>query len=266
MDNKKSADIFICSLKREESLAKLLESLDKQTRKDFNIYISREEGELVDLKDKQWRDTDGEILIWLDDDIICWEDWFENLMKWFEKEHIIGITGPTLVPQHMLKNRDVFKSGIIGWLYNKYFLEDLGYYPGTITPCGASTFGANFPTTILDYPHIVDFLEPSQFAIRRWAIEKVNGFDRGYHGVAEWSDVDLCYRIRNLGTLLFCPNVKIVHYPEKDKAVYEKRLDTRTRYENYCRFSDKFVRKSFKHYQYRLFLKTYFFLKERRFI
>ena len=258
------ASILICSLNRKESLNKLLKSLKHQTRKDFEILICEEEGELVELKDRLVEKAKGEIIIFLDDDVECYLDWFENMMKWFDDTNAIGVTGPTYVPPEFLTNRDALKGGWYRTFYNYFFLEGRPYVPGKITSCGANTIGGSFPGPYTTQMWFVDFLEPSAFGVRKWAIDKV-GLDRGYTGVGEWFDTDLCYRIKGFGPLIFAPDVKVIHRPVMGNT-YEKRLVTWSRYKNYCRWADKFIDKSFKHYLYRLFLKIYFFLKGRGWI
>ena len=254
------ASIIICTLNREDSLNTLMESLEKQTRKEFEILICKEEGPLAELKQQQVQKARGEILIFLDDDVECYPYWFENMMWWFAETNAIGVCGPTFVPVENLKNRDVFREGILKQIYNRYFLEGKQLIPGKITPCGAPTLGGNYPTEFSRKMWFVDFLEPSAYGIRKWAVQKVGGIDTNYKGVGEFFDADLCYRVKGFGPLIFAPDVKVIHRPQKG-GTYDKRLETKTRYENYCRFADKFVDKGFKHMMYRLFLKTYFFTK-----
>ena len=259
------SSIIICTLNRDASLELLLRSLDMQTRKDFEILICRDEGPLAELKQQQLRKAKGEIIIFLDDDVECYPNWFENMMCWFDETNVVGVSGPTFVPPDNLKNRDVFKGGLFKTFYNFFFLEGRAYVPGKITSCGVNTIGGSFPGPDTSRVWFVDFLEPSAFAIRKWCIDKVGGIDTGYRGVGEWFDTDLCYRVKGFGPLIFAPDVKVIHRPSSG-ATTDKRLATRTRYENYCRWADKFLDKSFKHYLYRLFLKTYFFAKEKRWI
>ena len=262
MDNPKCS-IVICSLNRQESLNRCLKSIERGEFKDYEIVLCEEEGKLVELKDKGWRKAGGEYIIWVDDDIEVQGNWLNNIITIFEtREDVVGITGPTYVSSEYLKNRDVFRGGYVGWLYNKLFLDGKKLYPGYISRAGASSHGANYPTEISLKSHFVDFLEPSQFAIRRDVMEVVNGFDLGFGGIGEWCDVDLCYRIRKYGKLLYHPQVKVYHYPVKDN-VANKRLETTSRYRNYCRWANRYIRRTFKHRLYRLFLKAYFFQKSR---
>lgn len=252
------ASIVISTFNRLQILQRLLETLKAQSFQDFEIIISDKEGPLVNARDWGWRQAKGEIVVWCDDDIIPSKDWLKNIVTIFDtREDIVGVTGPTIVPKEYLKNRDVFRGGLIKVFYNWFFLEGKTLLPGRITSCGANTIGANYDTKYTKDPQFVDFLEPSQFAIRKYAVEAVGGFDLGYEGVGEWTDVYLSYSVKPYGKLLFHPQVRVQHCPIKDTTT-AKRLETASRYRNYCRWADKFVKKTFKHKLYRLFLRIYF--------
>ena len=258
--------LVICSLNRQESLNRCLKSIEEQTFQDYEIILCEEEGNLVELKDKGWRKAKGEIIVFCDDDIVAIPKWLENIVTIFDvRNDVVGVTGPTFVPQEYLKNRDIFKKGVVKKLYNRLFLEGKELLPGLITKCGANTYGGDFDTINSSKPCEVDFLQPAQFAVRREIMEKVQGFDLEFKGVAEWCDVDLCYRIKNYGKLIYHPEIKVTHYPINDNTT-KKRLDTMSRYRNYRRFADKYIEDSLGHRLYRLFLWTYYKLKGWRLI
>jgi GT2 family glycosyltransferase len=264
--NNPKISIVLCSIDRQEVLERCLKSIREQTFQDYELILCQEKGNLVELKDKGWRQAKGDIIVWCDDDIVAEPNWLENIVTIFDtRKDVVGITGPTYVPSEYLKNRDVFRKGLIKNLYNWFFLENQQLYPGRITPCGANTYGGDFPTSLSSKPYEVDFLQPAQFAMRRWVVEKVDGFDLSYIGVAEWCDVDLCYRIKSYGKLIYHPEVKVFHYPITDVTT-NKRLETKSRYDNYCRFADRYVKYGIKHRLYRLFLWTYYKLKGWRLI
>lgn len=252
------ASIIICSLNRQKSLNRCLKSIEEQTFKNYEIILCEEEGNLVELKEKGWRKAKGEIIVWCDDDIVAEPKWLENIVAIFNtRKDVVGVTGSTFVPAEYLKNRDIFKKGLVSRLYNRFFLDRKGLYPGLITSCGANTYGGDFDTKYSSKPCEVDFLQPAQFAVRKWVMEEVRGFDLKFTGVAEWCDVDLCYRIKSYGKLIYHSEIKVTHYPIKDKTT-AKRLDTKSRYTNYCRWADKYIDITFKHRLYRLFLWIYF--------
>jgi GT2 family glycosyltransferase len=250
--------IVISTFNREQILKRLLYALKTQTFQDFEIIISDKEGPLVEARDSGWRKAKGEIIVWCDDDIIPTTIWLQNIVAIFDtRKDIVGVTGPTEIMKEYRKNRDIFKEGLFKKFYNWFFLEGKAYLPGRITSCGVNTIGANYDTKWSRERQFVDFLEPSHFAVRKWVVEEINGFDMGYGGVGEWTDVDLSFRARDYGKLLYHPEVKVKHCPIND-GIKNKRKETKTRYENYCKFADKFGYTSFKNKLYRLFLKIYF--------
>jgi len=253
---------------RDHILKHCMESLESQTFKDYETILCQKEGNLVEFKDKGLRQAKGEITIWLDDDVYCGKYMLEEILKLFKNKSIVGVTGNTTVPFNYRKNRDILNDSWWNFLYNQLFLDGEHLIPGKISRCGASTLGANYTTKESMIQRDVDFLEPCMFAIRTKEVLDVGGFDYGYTGVAEWCDVDLCYRIkqRTGKRLVYSPEVRCLHMPIKDKVIYEKRFETKSRYANYLRFSKRWVKPNFKHYVYRMFLKTYYFLKGRRMI
>lgn len=262
--------IIITTYQRPVQLQRLIDSIKSQNYIDYEIVISDREGDLVAERDRGWRNAKGDILIWLDDDIVCLKDWLKNIVDCFDyRQDVIGLTGLTIVPPENLKNRDVFRGGIFKWFYNWYFQDNKHLLPGRISRWGVNSIGGSYETDYTTYPQEVDFLEPSMFALRRWVVEGVDGFDLAYNGVGEWCDVDMFQRIKKKYPpyrLLFHPSIRAYHLPEQDKAIYTKRLKTDTRYANYCRFADRFVRPSFRNKVYRQFLRLYFWGKEHRVI
>jgi len=263
MDTKKSikASILICTLNREESLNRLLRSLRNQNCQDFEVLICREKGNLVELKDKLWRKAQGEILIWMDDDVVINDSgWINRVLLFFRnKPAMVGYCSRAFVPLANLNNRDIFKYRWIHSLYSWLFVDGMLNSYGYISRCGVNSIGGD---NLHCWGEPADFLEPSAFALRRSAVETVDGFDLNYKGVGEWCDVDLCYRVKKYGYLLYDGLAYVTHYPERD-GIANQRLETKTRYENYLRFSEKFIKKTPRHYLYRAFLKSYFFGKQK---
>ena len=254
--------MVICSLNRPEKLKNLLHHLDLQTFTNFETIIIDREAPLVECRDEGWRKARGTYVVFFDDDVEPFHDYLENILKsfkWDDEVPVVGVSGPTIVPNHYLKNRDAFRDDWLGKLYRWFFMGDKAMEPGLILPCGIATIGANFPIES-NITKLVDFLEPSAFAVRRSTMEQVGGFDKGFGGVAEWSDVDACFRMKKFGYLIWNPKCEVFHKPEKGKT-YNKRLDTDSRYRNFLRFSKRHLKPTFKGYLYRVFLWTYFKLK-----
>jgi len=255
------ASILICSLDRKKSLDRLMRSLVRQDCQDFEVLICEEKGNLVELKDKLWRKSKGDVLIWMDDDITILDTgWIRRVLIFFKQNPgMVGYCSRADVPIAFRDNRDIFKHRWFHGIYNWLFLDGMLKSWGYISHCGVNSIGGE---SYHYWKEGADFLEPSAFALRRSAVEKENGFDLGYKGVGEWCDVDLCYRVKKYGFLLYDSLSYVCHFPERD-GIANQRLETKTRYENYCRFADKFIEKTPRHYLYRSFLKTYFWGKQK---
>lgn len=94
------------------------------------------------------------------------------------------------------------------------------------------------------------------------AFREVGGFDEAYGGVGDWSEPDICYRIRKAGyTLWFNPKAALYHEPSRTGA-FKKRKKVGARLTNYFLFARRWVKPHWKHTAYKLFLRAYFSIKE----
>lgn len=241
--------IVIPTYNRRMSLKGCLDSLIKQTYRNFEVIVvdggstdstrelvyeyslklpiifSVQKGGLVLKMNEGLRISRGEIVIRTDDDVIADSNWLWEIVNTFAvSQNVGGVTGPTIIPEDRLQNRDVFTflrkfadEGLL-WelarsIYIKIFLEGKPHYVGRVFKSGAWAPGSNFPTSaniknLVD----VDTLEACNMALRKSLIEKVHGFDDTYRTLAEWSEVDLCFRIRKLGyKLIFNPKAVVFH-------------------------------------------------------
>ncbi|KKQ97518.1 MAG: hypothetical protein UT22_C0010G0006 [Parcubacteria group bacterium GW2011_GWC2_39_11] len=297
---KPKLSVAICTFNRAESLKECLESLTKQSFTDFEVIIVDadstdqtpqvidnysqklkikkviETGKgLVKARDLGWRNSQGEFVSWIDDDVVVSEDWAKAIVKILsENKDIAGVSGPTIINNELLKNRDVFffygKKGLIGLLgkfWNYFFLEGQMNEPGKLFKSGAWSPGANFAQSFqIQGLKDVDYLEACNMTLRRGLIEKANGFDFNYAGVAEWSELDLAIRIKKLGyRLIFSSKVKANHNISRG-GVYPKRAEAKQRMENFLRFYFTHIFEPkpsylFKFLSYLLFLSLYWIYK-----
>lgn len=233
--------IIIITYNRAESLSQCLESLTKQTFKDFEVIIvdgdSRDNTpqtiekynkklkikkflqqtpNIAKLRDFGWRQAGGEYFSWIDDDVVATSQWAEEVVKTLDSDHHIGgVSGPTLIKKKLIKERDVFKfyksQGLFGQIWQKFFLENKTKEPGLILKNGWWTPGSNFESsTKIKGIKEVDYLEPCNMTYRRQVIEKVNGFDHRYY--KDWSEADLAFRVKNTACrLVFNPKAVVYH-------------------------------------------------------
>lgn len=293
--------VVICTFNRSKSLESTLKSLIKQTNSSFEVIIvdggstdktnetvSRyskkldikkhvyKEKELSKVRDLGWRKSKGKYVGWIDDDVVVDKNWAKNIVKALDEDKTTGgLTGPTIIPKKLLRNRDVFfflnsPKGlwkIVALFWKWFFLENKPKAIGRLFKSGAWSPGSNFPQSAkIKDPIEVDYLEACNMTLRRSLIKKVKGFDYGYTGVAEWCELDLAIRVKNLGyKLIFDPTIKVEHHISQH-GVFKRRTYAKQRMENFIRFYFSHIYKpkfsyTIKFTVYLLFLNLYWTYK-----
>jgi len=239
--------VIICSGGRPEALAKTLRSLDGQTFKDWEKIVVKERP-LVKARDLGWRRAKGEIVAWIDDDVVLSKDWAKNLVKIFEENKDVGgVSGPTIVPEGLLKNRLVFwwygRDNFWARRWEKWVLQDKPFDVGRIYSNGWWSPGSNFKSCLeLKGSWEVDYLEACNMSLRRELVKRVKGFDKGYKGTAEWCELDLAMRVKELGyRLVWSRGVRLNHEVSK-AGVYVDRRKILERVRNYLKFRKRHLR------------------------
>lgn len=291
--------VIICTYNRATSLIKALLSLTKQSHKEFEVIIIDggstddtkkvvdefknkllirfyvfDEKQLAIVRDLGWRKAGGELVSWIDDDVVVSPDWAKSIIEIFRDKQVGGVSGPTIIPSKTLKQRDIFffynKNGFNKWMgmiWDKVFLEGGKYQVGRVFRSGAWSPGSNF-RSCLRYKNLVDvdYLEACNMTIRRELVKKVGGFDLNYRGVAEWCELDLAQRVGALDKrLVFSSKVRVDHYVSQG-GVFTRRNEARERMKNFLRYYFRFVYQPkwghvWRFTLYLLFLNCYWGLK-----
>ena len=252
--------IIIPTIGRKECLTKCLQSINDQTYTDYEIILETEEGPLTKIRNQAAKEAKGEYLVFIDDDTIQTKTWLESIVRAFETRNVSGVSGPAIVPDAHRKQRDLFKWKTLKAVYDSLFLGRSASLPGHFTESGAWTTGACDESC--RYEGEVEFLEACNMSYRRDVFEQVGGFDETYRGVGDWSEPDLCFRIRKLGgRLLFVQGAKLYHLPSRTGAFKKRAGDSPNRLNNYLLFSKRWIRPNWKHTLYKLFMRAYYVIK-----
>lgn len=265
--------VLIPTKNRKDSLKKVLDSLQKQTFKDFEVIIADGhstdgtlemisqfskkmsirivdgEGGLVAAMNNAWKKATGVIVTRTDDDIIATPNWLKSVWETFAGDKTIGgVTGPTIIPQENLKTRDVFlaqemfQSGnllwrLLGKIYYDFFMEGQHQRVSHWFACGAFSLGSNYKECLkIKKPIEVDNLEACNFSVRRALLAKVGGFDPTFTGVGEYHEPDVAFKIQKLGyKLIFNPKAQIFHCPVQT-GIYKARPKAFSRAQNFINF------------------------------
>jgi len=299
-EQKTKLSIAICTFNRAQSLKECLQSLTEQSFTNLEVIIvdsnSTDQTSVViddyssilkikkvtdagqglaQARDLGWRQANGELVAWIDDDIVVSKDWAKAIVSILDNnQDIAGVSGPTIINEQLLKNRDVFffynkkgLAGLLGKFWNMFFLENQMYEPGKLFKSGAWSPGSNFSQSLeIQGLKEVDYLEACNMTLRRNLIEKVNGFDLSYTKVAEWSELDLAIRIKNLGHRLVFSSIVKVNHNISIAGVYSKRTNAKQRMENFLKFYFTHIFKLqfsylFKFLSYLLFLNMFWIYK-----
>ena len=292
--------VVVSTFDRGDSLKKCLQSLTKQSFLNFEVIIIDggstdstyrvidkfskklniklivdQRKHLAQIRDRGWREAQGKYVAWIDDDVVVSKNWAQNIIITLDRNNKIGgVSGPTIVNKKILGNRDVFSfyhaegmMKVLGKFWDTFFLEGGRYTIGKITKSGAWTPGSNFSSSLKIKGLLeVDYLEACNMTFRRSLVKKVGGFDCGYTGVSEWSELDLAMRIRELGyQLVFNAKIRVNHNISQ-KGVYSRRTHARERMENFLKFYFRHIFRwrfnyLFKFLTYLLFLNLYWSYK-----
>ena len=158
------ASVIIPSLNRRDSLNRCLASLREQTCQDFETIVLTEEGDLAQIRNQGAKIATGEILVFIDDDVVCSPEWLSEILRSFT-EGVDGCSGPAIIQAQYRQQRDLFRFGWIKQLYDILFLSPDQHLPGHFTSAGAWTTGAS--EEMCAYEGEVHFLEACNMAWRK---------------------------------------------------------------------------------------------------
>lgn len=248
--------VCIPTLNRNQELETCLRSIHEGTVKPTEIIIKSERGPLASIRNEAGFQARGDIIIFIDDDVTVSTQWLESILTSLQREGCDGVSGPAVIRPELRANRDIFKYRLFKRIYDQLFLDGKASLPGHFTDWGAWTTGACEETC--SYEGEVHFLEACNMSFKREIFHKSNGFGE-YAGVGDWSEPDLCFKIRGLGgKLFFNPNAKVYHNVSKSGAYGLRLEDSKNRLQNFFKFADRHLKQGWKLECYKLFVSSYY--------
>ncbi|MDQ3244132.1 MAG: glycosyltransferase [Gemmatimonadota bacterium] len=157
---------------------------------DFDVkVIAVENGGLSRARNLGLQAATGQIIAYLDDDAYPDEHWLKYLAWAFRTTMHVGIGGPNIPP-----------------------IED-----GFWAQCVAHSPGG--PNHVLLADQLAEHIPGCNMAFRKWALDKVGGFDMHFRIAGD--DVDVCWRIQEqVGTLGFSPAAVVWHHRRNSVSAY----------------------------------------------
>jgi len=193
-------EIVIVDASNEQKLKSSIEAL-KSERVNF-IYIHTRPG-LTYQRNVGINTSSGDIIIFLDDDVILDRNYIQQIMHVFNNDlqkNIGGVTGNDMLK----KTKTSFKRSIGHYYRTIFFLFIYSY--GKFRLSGYSTFVSNKVKKILP----IECLAGCNMAFRREIFEEFK-FDEKLHGYSYMEDCDIAYRVSQKYQNIYTPFAKLVH-------------------------------------------------------
>lgn len=165
-------------------------------------------------RNRAMREARGEVVAFLDDDVVVDRDWFRGLRRaWAENPDAGCVTGLVLPMALETDAQILFEAGggfRRGFRPIRYGAERYGDH---LYPCGAGRFGAG-----------------ANMSLRRELVLRLGGFDEALdtgRPLPGGGDLDIFYRVLRAGaTLVYEPQAAVYHEHRRDMAVLRRQYYT----------------------------------------
>jgi GT2 family glycosyltransferase len=164
-------------------------------------YLVQEEKSLVKARNRGLDAASGDLVCFMDDDAVFFDDFFEKAVPYFEKDPALGaLSGNTIVPN---------KPAGFKWMLRKTLMRIflISFFDGKMTPSG---FGYPIYEREIDAAREVEFLPGCDMIFRRSVIGPER-FDEWFTGYSFREDCDFSYRIARLSKAIMVPDAKLYH-------------------------------------------------------
>jgi glucosyl-dolichyl phosphate glucuronosyltransferase len=243
-NNEINLSIIIPTYNRAQDLGECLDSIRGQTRKPqeiiivddsdnedtFNLVTSRIEDfknkkmTLKFIKNEKERSSaiarnqgltvaSGNIILFLDDDVILHNDYIEHILELYERiDNCLGVQGHIILKDKLNK-------------FQNFLNRSIFYNYAEKNACRV------LPSTCITYPYILDkiiscsWLAGSNQSYRRYVLDEFK-FDENFKRYSWREDVDLSYRIHKKykESLYITPYSKVIHKSSNKARMPERSL------------------------------------------
>ncbi len=168
----------------------------------YPVKLLRNRGSLTRSRNLGLGVSIGDIIVYLDDDVIVDKNWLEHLLSAYSSPEVCGVGG-RILPFGKDKS---------------HFVPACGNVVGKVRNDGLVI--ANFDVP-LKKPIEVDCFQGCNMSFRREALFEVGGFDETYQGIFR-HDSDICLAVKKIGCKLIYEPKAIVWHKERGKkrAIY----------------------------------------------
>lgn len=196
----------------------------KKSLEDYEVLVQKEKG-LVNARNAGWRRATGDIIAFIDDDVVLDNDWSFEMSMAFANLRVSGVMGGVVTKSG---NRDNdWSHPILKKFFNRI---------GSVQACN--------------------------MAFRKSALEAVGGFDMSFNnGVGEWSEPDLVNRIKEKFSVIDYPEALLYHYPSQQGIYKERAKHSYWRMRNFMTFRKRWLKWDWNLIQIVVIFYIYWFYK-----
>ncbi|CAG1023092.1 GalNAc(5)-diNAcBac-PP-undecaprenol beta-1,3-glucosyltransferase [Patescibacteria group bacterium] len=151
----------------------------------------------------------GQVISFLDDDVVLFRDYYEKVLSYFDNDKRIGGIGGNVIVENKLQGwKWKLRKGLL-----KLFL--INNFDGKITKSG---FGWPIAEREIDSPMQVEMFSGCNMNFRKEFL-KDDKFDEWFTGYSYREDVDISYRISGKTLLKMIPEAKLYHNYSKSNRM-----------------------------------------------